>query len=132
MKPLNRRQIAFLDEYIANGYNGVQAYLKIYTTCHNYGGASCNCYNILQREDAKEYIKQRQKEAFEAAAITPERVALKLAEIGFASKGDENYPVSAQLKALDLIQKQMGLQTQKVDTNIKTVITVDIEDDQGD
>ena len=59
----------------------------------------------------KEYIATLQKEAFAAAAISAERVALKLADIAFAEKKDDVYVVTAQLKALDLLQKQMGLQS---------------------
>ena len=75
-----------------------------------------------------EYIKQLQQIEFEAACITAERIGLKLAEIAFAAKGDEDYNPNAQLKALDLLQKQMGLQKQHIEADVKTDINITIEE----
>ena len=60
--------------------------------------------------------------------ITPERIANKLAEIAFAEKGDKEYDSKAQLKALDLLQKQMSLQNQNINANVETVIKLNIEE----
>ena len=59
--------------------------------------------------------------------ITPERVANKLAQIAFAEKGDESYNATAQLKALDLLQKQLGLQQQTINANVETTIKLNRE-----
>lgn len=85
-------------------------------------------YKVLKREHVKEYINRLQSEAYEAAFINAERVALKLAEIAFAEKGDEDYAASAQLKALDLLQKQLGLQTHKIEADVSTDINITIEE----
>jgi len=60
--------------------------------------------------------------------ITPERIANKLADIAFAEKGDKEYDSKAQLKALDLLQKQMSLQNQNINANVETVIKINIEE----
>ena len=75
-----------------------------------------------------DYITSLQSEAYEAAFITAERVALKLADIAFADKDDEYYGVSAQLKALELIQKQLGLQQQKIEADLHNDIIININE----
>lgn len=60
--------------------------------------------------------------------ITPERIANKLGDIAFAEKGDKEYDAKAQLKALDLLQKQMSLQNQNINANVETVIKINIEE----
>ena len=67
-----------------------------------------------------------QKDAFEEASINAERIALKLAEIAFADKKDESYSPQAQLKALDLLQKQFGLQNQKITADVNNDINISI------
>ena len=58
---------------------------------------------IIPIYNVKEYIRELQKERFEALNISAERVAEKLADIAFAAKDDNYYNVTAQLKALDLL-----------------------------
>ena len=72
------------------------------------------------------FVKALQKEAFEQACISAERVALKLSEIAFSDKEDEIYGVTAKLKALDLLQKQLGLQHQKVEADFTSTINIEI------
>ena len=48
--------------------------------------------------------------------------------MAFAEKGDEDYTANIKLKALDLLQKQLGLQTQKVEADISTDINIVIEE----
>ena len=124
---LNGEQKAFCEEYVANGYNAQKAYAIVYD-CWNEASVRSNTCRLLKNEKVKEYIKELQKERFEALNISAERVAEKLAYIAFAEKDDNYYNATAQLKALDLLQKQMGLQTQKVDANVSTEININIVD----
>ena len=55
-------------------------------------------------------------------------MALRLSDIAFADKEDEYYTISAQIKALDLLQKQLGLQHQKIEADITTDINITIEE----
>lgn len=124
---LTKKEKAFCEEYVANGCNASQAYFKVYdTSCiENARKAYCKTF---RKPEVKAYIAELQQEAFERACISAERVALKLAEIAFAEKGDEVYNATAQLKALDLIQKQLGLQHQKIEADVNTEITITIEE----
>lgn len=119
---LTKKEKAFCEEYIANGCNASRAYQVAYETTIENGRAMGS--RILKRPIVKERIEQLQKEAYDAAYINAERIALKLAEIAFAEKGDEDYAAQAQLKALDLLQKQLGLQSQRIEADVTTDINI--------
>jgi phage terminase small subunit len=122
---LTKKEKAFCEEYIANGCRASTAYATIYECC--YEDARRRYCKTFRKPEVKEYIAALQREAFEEACITAERVALKLAEIAFTDKEDEIYTATHQLKALDLLQKQLGLQKQHIDADLKTDITIEIE-----
>lgn len=123
---LTNKEKAFCEEYIANGCNASRAYFAAYD-CKSMENARKEYCKVMKRPRVKEYILKLQKEAYDNAYINAERIALKLAEIAFANKGDEDYAASAQLKALDLLQKQLGLQTQKVDANVAADVSIEID-----
>ena len=126
---LTNKEKAFCEEYIANGYNATQAYLTAYNCA--YSTAHAQGWRMLRKPELKQYITDLQKQAFEAACINAERVALKLADIAFADKHDDVYNASSQLKVLDLLQKQLGLQHQKIEADISTEINITIEDQES-
>lgn len=123
---MSPKEKAFCEEFIANGYNATQAYLTVYGG--TYATACATGCKVTKRPQCKEYIERLQKDMYAAAFINAERVGMKLAEIAFADKSDEDYGATAQLKALDLLQKQLGLQTQKVEADISTDINISIEE----
>lgn len=123
---LTRKEKNFCEEYVRNGGNASQAYFYAYdTTIENARKAYCKTF---RKPEIKEYIKQLQKAEFEAACITAERIGLKLAEIAFAAKDDEYYTPTQQVKCLDLLQKQLGLQKQHIEADVNTDITITIEE----
>lgn len=123
---LTKKEKAFCEEYVLNGSNASQAYAAAYGCCIE--DARKRYCKTFRKPEIKEYIKELQKEAFEAACISAEKVALKLAEIAFANADDEHYGAAAQLKALDLLQKQLGLQHQKIEADLHTDINIIIEE----
>lgn len=123
---LTRKEKNFCEEYVRNGGNASRAYFYAYdTTIENARKEYCK---VKRKPRVQEYIAALQKAEFEAACINAERIGLKLAEIAFAEKGDTDYNATAQLKALDLLQRQLGLQTQKVEADVKTDINITIEE----
>lgn len=122
---LTKKEKAFAEEYV-NGRSATEAYFLAYDC--EYNTANAQGYRLLKKPPIRDYIAMLQKEAFAAACINAERVGLKLAEIAFSDKGDKDYNATAQLKALDLLQKQLGLQTQKVEADINTDINITIEE----
>lgn len=124
---LTKKEKAFCEEYVANGCNASRAYFAAYDTASIESARKGYC-KVFRKPEVKAYIAELQKEAFEQACINAERVALKLADIAFAEKGDEYYNATAQLKALDLIQKQFGLQKQHIEADISADINITIEE----
>lgn len=124
-KKLTAKEKAFCEEYVANGGNASRAYFAAYDTASMENARRAYC-KVFRKPEVKAYIVELQKEAFAAACINAERVALKLADIAFAEKDDEFYNVQAQLKALDLIQKQLGLQKQQIQADVTTDIVINI------
>ena len=123
---LTKKERTFCEEYVRNGCNASRAYYFAYdTTPENARKIYCKTF---RKPEVKEYIAYLLKESLEAACINAERVALKLGDIAFAEKGDEVYTISAQLKALELLQKQLGLQSQKIEADVKTDIVINIGD----
>ena len=121
---LTKKEREFCEEYVRNGGNASRAYYHAYdTTPENARKLYCK---VFKKPEVKQYITALQKEAFEAACINAERVALKLADIAFADKEDEVYCATHQLKALDLLQKQLGLQHQKIEADVSTEINITI------
>lgn len=123
---LNKKQEEFIAHYLSNGYNATQAYLASHNCSHE--TAQKNAYKTFNNPEVKAEIKRRQAEHFETLNISAERIAEELAAMAFACKGDKDYNGSVKLKALDLLQKQLGLQTQKVEADLHTDIVLNIEE----
>ena len=123
---LTAKEKAFCEAYVFDSLSATKAYLKAYD-CKPTTASSAG-WKMLNKPEVKEYIETLQKTAFNNACITAEKVALKLSEIAFAESTDENYGATAQLKALDLLQKQLGLQQQKIDANVSNEIVINIEE----
>ena len=87
---LTKKEKAFCEEYVANGGNASRAYFAAYDTSSIENARKGYC-KVFRKPEVKEYIAALQKEAFAAACISAERVALKLADIAFADKDDEIY-----------------------------------------
>lgn len=122
-KKLSNKQEFFIEEYLSNGFNIAEAYRKTYNT-----DKSNNAYRTFNQPAIKEEIAKRLKEKHDTMNITADRVMEELATIAFAAKGDKDYNATAKLKALDLLQKQLGLQTQKLEANVNTDIIINIEE----
>ena len=81
---LTKKEKAFCEYYVFDSESATQAYLKAYDCEHTTANAQ-GC-KMLRKPHIKEYIDTLQKQAFEAACISAEKVALKLADIAFAAK----------------------------------------------
>lgn len=122
-KKLSNKQEFFIEEYLSNGFNIAEAYRKTYNT-----DRANNAYRIFNQPAVQEEVAKRLKEKHETLNITADRVMEELATIAFAQKGDKDYNANAKLKALDLLQKQLGLQTQKIQADVNTDIVINIEE----
>lgn len=125
---INPNSTAFCYEYVANGYKAIPAYLATYPNSTE-TSAKANSYRLLNYPEIKDLIREIQKERFEALNISAERIACELADLAF-SDFDDNNSATSKLKALDLLQKQLGLQNQKVEMNGEQRIILTIGDDE--
>ena len=83
----------------------------------------------MKKDSIKHYIREIQRDRFEAMGMNADRIAKMLTDIAT----DPEASRTEQMKALELIQKQMGLQTQRVEAEVKTtVIDVNIEEPDGE
>ena len=125
---LTAQQARFVEEYVSNGYKSTAAYAVAYNT--TVGNAGGNASKILTKPEAQRYMQHLQKDRIAAQGITAERILEELSSIAFAEKGDEHYNATAKLKAMDLLQKQMGLQKQQIKAEVEQnqEIRVTIED----
>lgn len=127
---LTFKQKLFCEEYVAAGYKDqIKCYMRAFPDASP-ETANAKSWALLKREDILGYIRSLQKERFDALNVSAERIALKLSQMAFADKDDEVYTPAVQQKALELLQKQLGLQTQRVDAKVEVNnITVDIEEE---
>lgn len=127
---LNERQRRFCEEYIANGFNALDAYNKVYGEKANKAKPSYP-YTLLTYPKIKEYIKKRRQEIYDALNIDAIRIAQELAEMAFASKKDAIYVPSVKLRALELLSKNLGLQTQKIEKSEVIEISLEGEEEEN-
>lgn len=88
-----KRYEAFANEYVANGLNATQAYLKIYKNSKNEKSARVQSCNLLTNHNVQEFIQKAQAEAAKKTEITRDMLLAELAAIGFADLStmvDEN------------------------------------------
>lgn len=117
---LTKKQRLFCEEYIKD-YNAKAAYGRVY------GNNSGNIHRLFKSPEVVEYIKELQTELTKQAVITGNKVLITLDKMA-------NDPLVAnkdRLKALDLIQKQLGLQKQVVQ-NDTISIEVKVNEDKPD
>lgn len=113
---LRTRYKAFADAYLSNGGNAYRAALA---AGYSESFAKGRSYELLDREEIQGYLTRRRQQMAKRA-VSPERVLLELADIGF---GQRNFPaydmfgneyqkapgMNARLKALELMGKNLGL-----------------------
>lgn len=116
----------FILQYIADGFKPYEAYRLTHPNASS-DSAKKNC--AAYRKALQPYIDEKLKERYEELNITAEHVLQELAEMAFAPKEDEIYNPSVKLKAIDLIQKQLGLQTKNVKAEAEVSAAVTFVDD---
>lgn len=78
---LTKKNIQFADEYMSNGYNARQAYLKVYNNQTNKDPSYP--YDLLRKEEIKEYIQKKREEVFNTLCIDHMRICEAIASIAF-------------------------------------------------
>ena len=123
---LTDKERAFIDTYLTNGFSKEKAYLSVWN-CQE-STAHAQAYYTFNRPEVQAYLEKRRADIYKGITVDAEMVLNKLAAIAFAAKGDSQYTTKDQLKALDLLQKQLGLQKAKLEAEVNTDIVVNIEE----
>lgn len=118
---LTAKQKLFADAYIANGFNALAAYNAAFGEKER--NKPSYPYQLLQKPAVAEYIEQRRKEIYDSLNIDAMRVMQEIADIAFQKIEDKSL-LASKLKALELLSKNLSLQTQK--TENKDVIEVQL------
>ena len=133
---LNSKQQAFIQLLLSEiPYNPAKAYLAVYGDKGNDLLNRKLASQVLRNPKVQLYKKIRQKQILQSKGCSAEVIARKLMEMGLAEKGDTVYTPQVQLKALDLLQKQLGLQQSKqnitAEVSEQVVIINDMEAADG-
>lgn len=124
--PLTEKQRAFAELYAEN-YNATYCYQKVYNC--SYSTANNSGPKLSKDPRIIEYVKQIQKVNWDAKAVTYERIADELSKIAFGEGNKRD-----KLTALNLLQRQMGLDKQTVSAEVRSSITFvdDLKPDDAD
>lgn len=120
---LTDKQKAYCVDYVSNGYNAIEAYRSISPEC-TAGLANNGSYRYMKNPEVKAYISELISDIYEAKMISAETIASELAIVAFQRRESlkEDYSEGTKLKALELLQKQLGLQTQKIEQKVEQVV----------
>lgn len=125
---LTAKQKRFCEIYVGNGYNGTQAYMSAYPDA-SYETANVESAKLKKKQPIRDYIHELEKDVYEELGINAERIARELASMAYAKlEVDGLVKPSDKARALDLLQKQLGLQTQKVQADVKNDVVINIQE----
>lgn len=129
---LTAKQKRFCEIYVGNGYNGTQAYMSAYPDA-SYETANVESAKLKKKQPIRDYIHELEKDVYEELGINAERIARELASMAYAPiESDGLVKPSDKARALDLLQKQLGLQTQKVQASTEQSIKITIKQKEKD
>lgn len=117
---------AIMDRWLENNYNAIEAYQSVYPNA-NRTTASQEFSKIKKIPEIAEYVKQREKEIYDQAGITIERLYKEMASIAFNT--DPDYPQSAKTRMLEVLTKNLKEDEGKTSTNINITLGLDTDED---
>ncbi len=123
---MTEKQKLFAENYLANGFNARDAYYSAFG--ENGNKQPSYPYTLLKNKEISGYIQKRREEIYESLNIDATRVMQEIADIAFEPRNEKN--VASKLKALELLSKNLSLQTQKVES--KDIIEVSLVEDNSD
>lgn len=124
---MNNQRKEFCREYVKNGSNGTQAYLKAYPKSKS-DTARKKASHLLTIVDIKEYIEQLQQKAENKAIMSIQARQEYLTKIITGEELDRYYtmagPIDAEanlttkMKALDILNKMTGQYVTKIEGEV--------------
>lgn len=113
---MTEKQRRFCEEYVKS-YNAKRAYIAAFHCSENTGTSETQPYILLKKQDIKDYIQQLQREQVERFGDLAEVIARELAQ-DIVERDEDGKHNAGWQKSVDLLQKQLGLQTNKVDAKV--------------
>lgn len=138
---MNSQQMKFCHEYVNNGCNGTQAYLKAYKSCKTEGTAMSNASRLLRNAKVMAYIKELQEKLKDEAIMSAEERMIWLSDVvkGIQKEhisvttddnevvmSEKNADLSTKLKAIDILNKMSGEYKTILDGNVGIVKLEDV------
>lgn len=123
---MTEKQKLFAENYLANGFNAREAYYSAFG--ENGNKQPSYPYTLLKNKEISGYIQRRREEIYDSLNIDATRVMQEIADIAFEPRNEKN--VASKLKALELLSKNLSLQTQKIES--KDIIEVSLVEDDND
>ena len=123
---MTEKQKLFAENYLANGFNAREAYYSAFG--ENGNKQPSYPYTLLKNKEISDYIQKRREEIYDSLNIDATRVLQEIADIAFEPRNEKN--IASKLKALELLSKNLSLQTQKIES--KDIIEVSLVEDDND
>lgn len=124
-----RKYFRIMDEYIINGYDAVKAYQSVYPNANKLTARGEFC-KIKKIPPVAEYLKQREREAYDSLGLSIERVYGEMAKIAFTD--DPDCPITAKTKMLEVLMKNLKEDKGKTANTVKLVIGVEEDEEDSD
>lgn len=139
---LNNQQKSFCEEYVKNGLNGTQAYLKAYNNDNlSEESARASASRLLTNVNVLSYIKQLQDEVRKANIMSAEErmewlsgvvkdinrddVYIKDSEGQEVLVGSKNADLNTKIKAIDTLNKMSGEYRTILDGSVNHVVKLE-------
>ena len=123
---MTEKQKLFAENYLANGFNAREAYYSAFGENGNKQPSYPS--TLLKNKEISGYIQKRREEIYDSLNIDATRVMQEIADIAFEPRNEKN--IASKLKALELLSKNLSLQTQKIES--KDIIEVSLVEDDND
>ena len=127
------KQKLFCDEYLSNGMNATQAYLKVYKNVRSEDVAGAAAARLLGNVSVREYLDVALAKIHDEKTMDAKEVMERLTAIGREQTTDELLTMDGEIKevksrtqdrikALELIGKAYGMFKDKVDLDVTTPV----------
>ena len=127
------KQKLFCDEYLSNGMNATQAYLKVYKNVRSEDVAGAAAARLLGNVSVREYLDVALAKIHDEKTMDAKEVMERLTAIGREQTTDEFLTMDGEIKevksrtqdrikALELIGKAYGMFKDKVDLDVTTPV----------
>lgn len=127
------KQKLFCDEYLSNGMNATQAYLKVYKNVRSEDVAGAAAARLLGNVSVREYLDVALAKIHDEKTMDAKEVMERLTAIGREETTDQLLTMDGdikevksktqdRIKALELIGKAYGMFKDKVDLDVTTPV----------